>query len=114
MRSVELRELASRTQRCSPVHRIGPTITEHRAAVFESSDFSSGAVHVVERLQDQGFEAYVVGGAVRDLCWAKNRRTLMSPPTPRPSKSNSAFAVRVLSAAAFKSFMYGLAGRLSR
>jgi len=39
--------------------------------VFESSDFSSGAVHVVERLQDQGFEAYVVGGAVRDLLLGK-------------------------------------------
>ncbi|MBM28702.1 MAG: poly(A) polymerase [Halieaceae bacterium] len=46
-------------------------MTEHRAAVFESSDFSSGAVHVVERLQDQGFEAYVVGGAVRDLLLGK-------------------------------------------
>ena len=39
--------------------------------MFESSDFSSGAVHVVERLQDQGFEAYVVGGAVRDLLLGK-------------------------------------------
>ena len=39
--------------------------------MFESSDFSSGAVHVVERLQDRGFEAYVVGGAVRDLLLGK-------------------------------------------
>ncbi len=35
--------------------------------MFESSDFSPGAIHVVERLQDRGFEAYIVGGAVRDL-----------------------------------------------
>ena len=39
--------------------------------MFESSDFSSGAIHVVERLQDRGFEAYVVGGAVRDLLLGK-------------------------------------------
>ena len=44
---------------------------EHSAAVFESSDFSSGAIHVVERLQDRGFEAYIVGGAVRDLLLGK-------------------------------------------
>ncbi len=39
--------------------------------MFESSDFSSGAIHVVERLQDRGFDAYVVGGAVRDLLLGK-------------------------------------------
>ena len=39
--------------------------------VFEASDFSPGAIHVVERLQEQGFDAYVVGGAVRDLLLGK-------------------------------------------
>ena len=39
--------------------------------VFESSDFSRGALHVVEQLQDEGFDAYVVGGAVRDLLLGK-------------------------------------------
>ena len=34
---------------------------------FRTDDFSPGANHVVSRLQDNGFDAYVVGGAVRDL-----------------------------------------------
>ena len=39
--------------------------------IFESSDFSRGAVLVVEELKQQGFDAYVVGGAVRDLLIGK-------------------------------------------
>ena len=39
--------------------------------VFEAGDFSPGAMHVVERLQERGFDAYVVGGAVRDLLLGK-------------------------------------------
>ena len=35
--------------------------------IFEPSDFSPGALFVVEQLQERGFDAYVVGGAVRDL-----------------------------------------------
>ena len=34
---------------------------------FASEDFSPGALQVVERLQTHGYEAYVVGGAIRDL-----------------------------------------------
>ena len=34
---------------------------------FRADDFSPGANHVVSRLQENGFDAYVVGGAVRDL-----------------------------------------------
>ena len=34
---------------------------------FRTDDFSPGANHVVSRLQENGFDAYVVGGAVRDL-----------------------------------------------
>ena len=39
--------------------------------IFESSDFSQGALLVVEELKEQGFDAYVVGGAVRDLLIGK-------------------------------------------
>jgi len=38
-----------------------------QAAPFNGSDFSHGATKVVRGLQDAGFTAYVVGGAVRDL-----------------------------------------------
>ncbi len=40
--------------------------------IFESSDFSPGALFVVEQLQERGFDAYVVGGAVRDLLIGKH------------------------------------------
>ena len=40
--------------------------------VFESSDFSPGALFVVEQLQEHDFDAYVVGGAVRDLLIGKH------------------------------------------
>ena len=40
--------------------------------IFESSDFSPGALFVVEHLQERGFDAYVVGGAVRDLLIGKH------------------------------------------
>ena len=38
-----------------------------RGTRLASEDFSPGALQVVERLQTDGFEAYVVGGAIRDL-----------------------------------------------
>ena len=38
-----------------------------QAVPFTGSDFSHGATKVVKGLQDAGFSAYVVGGAVRDL-----------------------------------------------
>ena len=40
--------------------------------VFECSDFSPGALFVVEQLQEHNFDAYVVGGAVRDLLIGKH------------------------------------------
>ena len=42
------------------------------APVFEPSDFSPGSLFVVEQLQEHGFDAYVVGGAVRDLLIGKH------------------------------------------
>ncbi|GIR72247.1 MAG: poly(A) polymerase I [Halieaceae bacterium] len=39
----------------------------HGQSTFLTDDFSPGANHVVSRLQENGFDAYVVGGAVRDL-----------------------------------------------
>jgi len=42
------------------------------APVFEPSDFSPGSLFVVDQLQEHGFDAYVVGGAVRDLLIGKH------------------------------------------
>ena len=103
-----------RTQRCSPVHRIGPTITEHRAAVFESSDFSSGAVHVVERLQDRGFEAYVVGGAVRDLLLGKKPKDFDVATNATPEQIKQCFRSARIIGRRFQIVHVRSGGKLSR
>ena len=38
---------------------------------LDTTAFSKGALQVVAQLQRSGFEAYVVGGAVRDLLMGK-------------------------------------------
>ena len=43
------------------------TAKNPKPLAFQSSDFSRGALMVVAQLQEQGFDAFVVGGAVRDL-----------------------------------------------
>ena len=43
------------------------TAKSPKPLAFQSSDFSRGALMVVAQLQEQGFDAFVVGGAVRDL-----------------------------------------------
>ena len=62
--------------RCrSREHGIDPKLVDERA------------VKVVTTLADAGYEAYIVGGAVRDLLVGPAaRRTSTSPPTPRPSR----------------------------
>ena len=45
------------------------------------------AVNVCKKLKDAGYEAYIVGGAVRDLLVNLEPRTSTSPRTPRPNKS---------------------------
>ncbi len=51
--------------------------------VFRADMLSFAAEKVVRRLHHEGFEAYVVGGAVRDLLWASSRKILMWLPMPR-------------------------------
>ena len=58
------------------------------------------AVHVVRSLQDAGYEAYIVGGAVRDLL-------------PPPSRSRACFAGPSSSAAGFASSMWSTAAAAS-
>ena len=44
------------------------------------------AADVVHTLRDAGYEAYIVGGAVRDLLLGLRPRTLTWLPTPRLSR----------------------------
>ena len=64
-----------------------------KAAQFDISprDFSRNALTVVEKLQRQGFEAYIVGGCIRDLLLGKNQKILMLQQTPVLSKSKTFF-----------------------
>ncbi|WP_421683675.1 polynucleotide adenylyltransferase PcnB [Stutzerimonas urumqiensis] len=53
-------------RRFSPQRRT-PEILTSRQHALPRAKLSRNAVHVVERLQQAGYEAYVVGGCVRDL-----------------------------------------------
>ena len=69
---------------------------------------------MVEQLQEHGFDAYVVGGAVRDLLIGKHPKDFDVATNALLSKSNSAFAMPGSLDAAFRSFMCGSVGRSSR
>lgn len=53
-------------RRKAPV-RTTPEVLTERQHSLKRSDFSRNAVSVVERLQKSGYQAYLVGGCVRDL-----------------------------------------------
>ncbi|TBU97927.1 polynucleotide adenylyltransferase PcnB [Stutzerimonas kirkiae] len=50
-----------------PLSRLTPAILSSRQHSLKRSEISRNAVNVVERLQQAGYQAYVVGGCVRDL-----------------------------------------------
>jgi tRNA nucleotidyltransferase/poly(A) polymerase len=39
---------------------------------IEHQDLSSGSLNVIQSLQDAGYEAYLVGGGIRDLLLGKH------------------------------------------
>ncbi|BBP85517.1 hypothetical protein PHLH8_51590 [Pseudomonas sp. Pc102] len=47
--------------------RSTPEVLSNRQHSLERADISRNAVNVVERLQKAGYQAYLVGGCVRDL-----------------------------------------------
>ena len=55
-------------------HGIDPSLVDERA------------LNVVHTLKEAGFEAYIVGGAVRDLLVGLRPRISTSPPAPRRSR----------------------------
>ena len=57
-----------------------------KAAQFDISprDFSRNALTVVEKLQRQGFEAYIVGGCIRDLLLGKKPKDFDVATNARP------------------------------
>lgn len=64
---------------------------------------SRNAVKVTSTLQEAGYDAFIVGGAVRDLLLGIKPRTSTSPPTPRPSRWRRYSAARASSAGASRS-----------
>ena len=61
------------------------------------------AREVVQTLQQAGFEAYIVGGAVRDLLLGLRPKDFDVAPTLRPSRSRGCSAAPSSSASAFAS-----------
>ncbi len=64
-----------------------------KAAQFDISprDFSRNALTVVEKLQRQGFEAYIVGGCIRDLLLGKKPKDFDVATNARPEQIQNIF-----------------------
>ncbi|MDG2460228.1 MAG: polynucleotide adenylyltransferase PcnB [Luminiphilus sp.] len=65
--------------------------TESSSPLFRASDFSRGALQVVERLQHEGFDAFVVGGAVRDLLLGKQPKDFDVATSANPEQIKDCF-----------------------
>lgn len=64
---------------------------EATGPLFRDSDFSRGALQVVDRLQAEGFEAFVVGGAVRDLLLGKHPKDFDVATSANPEQIKRCF-----------------------
>ena len=62
------------------------TREEHSISRKQISD---NALKVLYRLNGAGFDAFLVGGGVRDLLLGQNQKTLTSQPTRHQNRSNS-------------------------
>ncbi len=62
------------------------TREEHNISRKQISD---NALKVLYRLNGAGFDAFLVGGGVRDLLLGQNRKTLILRPTQRQNRSSS-------------------------
>jgi len=81
-------------------HRVEVPKSEHG---IDPALVDDHALRVVKTLADAGHEAYIVGGAVRDLLVGLRPRISTSPPTRRPSRSRRCSGAPSSSAGAFAS-----------
>lgn len=81
----------TRAKKSSQAHRYNKHVI--KAAQFDISprDFSRNALTVVEKLQRQGFEAYIVGGCIRDLLLGKNPKDFDVATNARPEQIQNIF-----------------------
>ncbi len=68
------------------------TREEHNISRKQISD---NALKVLYRLNGAGFDAFLVGGGVRDLLLGQNQKILTLRPTQRRNRSNSYFVTAV-------------------
>ena len=61
------------------------------AEAIDPTAFSKGALHVVAQLQQSGFDAYVVGGAIRDLLLGKHPKDFDVATNARPEEIRQCF-----------------------
>ena len=83
------------------VHGINPELVDRRAA------------DVVATLKQAGFEAYIVGGAVRDLLLGLRPKDFDVATNATPERSKGCFAAPSSSASAFASCTWCMAGAVS-
>lgn len=79
------------------VHGIDPQLVDHRA------------VDVVRTLKDAGYEAYIVGGAVRDLLLGLRPKDFDVATNATPEQVKACFAAPSSSASAFASCTWSMA-----
>ena len=81
----------ARAKKSEQTHRYDKNVI--KAAQFDISprDFSRNALTVVEKLQRQGFEAYIVGGCIRDLLLGKKPKDFDVATNARPEQIQNIF-----------------------
>ncbi|MCH2109541.1 MAG: polynucleotide adenylyltransferase PcnB [Polyangiaceae bacterium] len=81
---------ASPVPRRARSKRPGPAPSEH-AIEFHQNDIDPGAKKVVQRLTRAGYEAYLVGGCVRDLLVGKSPKDFDVATSARPEEVRALF-----------------------
>lgn len=74
-----------------PSHRYDKSVIKAAHFGIQPRMFSRNALTVVEKLQRQGFEAYIVGGCIRDLLLGKHPKDFDVATNARPEQIQSIF-----------------------
>ena len=69
-----------------------PVCRKHGEHPVDVHDIDPRALKIVRQLDEAGFEAFLVGGCLRDLLLGKRPKDLILPPMPARKRSRRFFA----------------------